>query len=284
MSRSKSLIIITAAYISTFILGVFLALYLAEGNSLSKLFLINIFLAFFIFMFSIRFGNASMFGPFWSVIPAFIIMYWWHITIATPNYLIWGVTAGIVVIWSIRLTHNWARSWQGMQHQDWRHLLAQDKSGKWYLMVNFLGVHIVPSLLIWVACIPIAYIFTSNEPFTWLNWVGALIASAGVLLELISDNQLARFKKSSLPKEVLMSGIWSKLRHPNYLGEILFWWGLYVMSIHAFTPWYVVSGVIGITLMLVFVSIPMMDKHLLQTKPVYAGYMLNVGGLFPKFN
>lgn len=282
MSRSKSLFIITIAYFASFVLGVFLILYLPDGNSLSKLFFINIFLTLFIFMFSFRFGNPSMYGPFWSVIPAYIIGYWWYSTMAMPNYLVWGITSAVVIIWSIRLTHNWARSWQGMQQQDWRHLLYQDKTGKWYLMVNFVGIHMLPTLLVWVACIPIAYIFTSNEAFTWLNWGGVLIAVTGILLELMSDNQLRNFKKIANPKEVLSNGLWSKLRHPNYLGEILFWWGLYMMAINAFTPWYISAGAIGITLLFVFISIPMMDKHLLQTRPSYAGFMLKVGALLPK--
>lgn len=282
MSRSKSLIIVAGAYISTFILGLFLTLYLPEGNSLSKLFLIDIFLTLFIFMFSFRIGNASLYDPFWSLIPAFIIGYWWYSTMAIPNYLVWGVASIIVFIWSVRLTYNWARSWEGMQQQDWRYLKLQDTTGKWYLMVNFVGIHIFPTLLVWVACIPLAYIFTSNEAFTMLNWVGVGVAIAGILLEAIADNQLDRFKKLAKPKEVLISGIWSKVRHPNYLGEIVFWWGVYIMSINTFTPWYISSGAIGITLLFVFISIPMMDKHLLQTKPSYAGYMLKVGGLLPK--
>lgn len=283
MSRSKSLMIAAAAYFSTFVLGLFLTFYLPEGNSLSKLFLIDIFLTLFIFMFSFRFGNASMYGPYWSVIPAFIIGYWWYSTIAIPNYLVWGVTTVIVFIWAISLTYNWARSWQGIQQQDWRNSHYQDKTGKWYLMANFVGIHMLPTLLVWVACIPLAYIFTSNETFTWLNWMGVAIAAIGILFELESDSQLYKFKKLAGSKDVLINGIWSRIRHPNYLGEMLFWCGLYIMSINTFTPWYAASGAIGITLMFVFVSIPMMDKHLLQTRPSYAGYMLKVGGLLPKF-
>ncbi len=283
MSRLKSLIIVAVAYISTFILGVFLTLYLPEGNSLSKLFLIVIFLALFIFMFSFKFGNASMYSPYWSVIPTYIIGYWWYSTMAMPNYLVWGVTSLVVLAWSFRLTHNWARSWQGMQQQDWLHLLLQDKTGKWYLMVNFVGIHMLPTLLVWVGCIPIAYIFTSNETFTWLNWAGVAIVSIGVLLAMVSDNQLHKFKESSSAKEVLTSGVWGKIRHPNYLGEILFWWGLYFMATGVYTPWYISFGAIGITLLFVFISIPMMDKHLLQKRPSYAGYMLKVGSLLPKF-
>ncbi|VAW28329.1 FIG005069: Hypothetical protein [hydrothermal vent metagenome] len=282
MSRTNSLIIVGGIYLSAFILGIFLTLYLPQGNSLSKLFLIDILLTLLIFMFSFRFGNASIYNPYWSVVPTFIIGYWWYSTMAMPNYLVWGVTSLLVFLWSVRLTHNWARGWQGMQHEDWRYLKLKETTGKWYLMVNFLGIHLFPTLLVWVASIPLAYIFTSNEGFTWLNWLGVVVAVVGIGIEFISDNQLRTFKKEASAQAVLSSGVWGKVRHPNYLGEILFWWGLYIMSINSFTPWYISIGAVGVTSLFMFISIPMMDKHLLQKRPAYAVYMLKIGALLPK--
>jgi len=150
------------------------------------------------------------------------------------------------------------------------------------LMVNFLGIHLFPTLLVWVASIPLAYIFTSNEGFTWLNWLGVVVAVVGIGIEFISDNQLRAFKKEARAQAVLSSGVWGKVRHPNYLGEILFWWGLYIMSINSFTPWYISIGAVGVTSLFMFISIPMMDKHLLQKRPAYAVYMLKIGALLPK--
>ncbi|MCB0496502.1 MAG: DUF1295 domain-containing protein [Cyclobacteriaceae bacterium] len=281
MSRSQSLLIVFVAYILAFVLGLLLVWYLPEGNNLSKLFLIDVVLTFFIFMFSFRFGNASMYDPYWSVIPAYIVAYWWYHSLAIPNYVSWLLVSVIVGVWSVRLTHNWARGWQGMHQQDWRYLMLQDKTGKWYLMVNFLGIHLFPTLMVWLASVPIAYIFTSNEPLTPLNWLGAIIATGGIILEWVSDNQLRQFKKMNNSNTVLSSGIWAYLRHPNYLGEILFWWGIYLLSVNLFTPWYISLGAVGITLMFWFISIPMMDKHMLQQRPAYARYMLEVRGLIP---
>ena len=280
MSRLQSLAVVFATYIAVFVFGLFLTLYLPEGNSLSKLFLIVILLALFIFLFSFRFGNASMYDPYWSVIPLYMVSYWWYNSLAITNYITWTVTLLIVFVWSIRLTHNWARRWQGLTQQNWRYVLLQNKSGKWYLLVNFLGIHMFSTLLSWVACIPIAYIFTSNEPFSYLNWVGVGIAIAGIILEWVSDNQLRYFTKTTTSLQVLDSGLWAYVRHPNYVGEMLFWWGLYVMSVSLYTPYYVALGALGITLIFIFISIPMMDKHMLQSRPSFAVYMLKVKGLF----
>ena len=281
MSRSQSLSIVFVAYVLAFIMGVFLVWYMPEGNNLGKLFFIDVALTFFIFMFSFRFGNASIYDPYWSIIPVYILVFWWYNSLAIPNYLTWGITSLVVLVWSVRLTNNWVRGWKGMHHQDWRYVLLQQKTGKWYLLVNFLGIHMFPTLLVWLAAIPIAYIFTSNQAFSIANWVGVVLALAGTVLEWVSDNQLRSFKKMNKRDEVMTAGVWSYLRHPNYLGEILFWWGLYFMSVSVFTPWHVALGAVGITLLFVFISIPMMDKHMLQQRPAYARYMLEVRALIP---
>lgn len=281
MSRSQSLSIVFVAYVLAFIMGVFLVWYMPEGNNLGKLFFIDVALTFFIFMFSFRFGNASIYDPYWSIIPVYILVFWWYNSLAIPNYLTWGITSLVVLVWSVRLTNNWVRGWKGMYQQDWRYVLLQQKTGKWYLLVNFLGIHMFPTLLVWLAAIPIAYIFTSNQAFSIANWVGVVLALAGTVLEWVSDNQLRSFKKMNKRDEVITAGVWSYLRHPNYLGEILFWWGLYFMSVSVFTLWHVALGAVGITLLFVFISIPMMDKHMLQQRPAYARYMLEVRALIP---
>ena len=281
MSRSQSLSIVFVAYVLAFIMGVFLVWYMPEGNNLGKLFFIDVALTFFIFMFSFRFGNASIYDPYWSIIPVYILAFWWYHSLAIPNYLTWGITSLVVLVWSVRLTNNWVRGWKGMHHQDWRYVLLQQKTGKWYLLVNFLGIHMFPTLLVWLACVPLAYIFTSNETFSIINWLGVLVALGGTVLEWVSDNQLRRFKRMNNSEQVMNSGVWTYLRHPNYLGEILFWWGIYLMSVSFFTPWYAGAGALGITFLFVFISIPMMDKHMLQQRPAYARYMLEVRALIP---
>ncbi len=284
MPKTKSIFIVSFAYLAAFVVGVFLTRYLPQANSLSKLFFIDVLLTLFIFMFSFRFGNASIYDPYWSVIPIYMVAYWWFETLAIPQVMAWVVTATVVLFWGSRLTYNWMRGWPGMQHQDWRYSQLQDKTGKWYVLVNFLGIHLFPTLLVWMAMVPVAYIFTASQPFNALNWLGVGIALAGVGIETLSDAQLHTFKKTNKDKGVINSGLWRWVRHPNYLGEMLFWWGLYLMAVGDFTPWYVAAGATSITLLFKFVSIPMMDKHLLQKRPEYAAQMLSKGAVLPKFH
>jgi steroid 5-alpha reductase family enzyme len=77
-------------------------------------------------------------------------------------------------------------------------------------------------------------------------------------------------------------GLWSLSRHPNYLGEILFWWGLYLFALSANPSlWWVIAGPAVITLMFLFISIPMIEKRMLIRKVNYKEYQKRVSMLIP---
>ncbi|MBR1983128.1 MAG: DUF1295 domain-containing protein, partial [Clostridia bacterium] len=56
-------------------------------------------------------------------------------------------------------------------------------------------------------------------------------------------------------------GLWKYSRHPNYLGEILMWWGVGIFAlINTAFNWWTLTGAIVNTLLFVFVSIPMAEN------------------------
>jgi steroid 5-alpha reductase family enzyme len=74
--------------------------------------------------------------------------------------------------------------------------------------------------------------------------------------------------------------VWRYSRHPNYLGEASFWWGLFFIGLGADEPgkwWWTGVGALAITAMLLFASIPMMEKRQLERRPeTYAAYKARV--------
>jgi steroid 5-alpha reductase family enzyme len=57
-------------------------------------------------------------------------------------------------------------------------------------------------------------------------------------------------------------GLWKYSRHPNYLGEILTWWGVAIASVCVLpTAWYLCIGAILNTFLFLGISIPMADKR-----------------------
>ena len=103
------------------------------------------------------------------------------------------------------------------------------------------------------------------------------------LLELISDYNKIQFKKVRKDKnEIINIGLWKYSRHPNYLGEILFWYGVAITFILSnVSLWYVIIGAILNTLLFVFISIPMAENHLSSNKENYSDYKQNTRMLLP---
>ena len=77
-------------------------------------------------------------------------------------------------------------------------------------------------------------------------------------------------------------GLWAYSRHPNYLGEIGFWTGLFMFGLAADpTSWARVGGPIAMACLFVFGTIPMMEKRSLERRPAYGEVQRRVSMLIP---
>ena len=62
---------------------------------------------------------------------------------------LFGVLLLVVVsFWAIRLTANWAYTFGNLTHQDWRYTMLHEKTGVFYPIINFVGIHMVPTLVV----------------------------------------------------------------------------------------------------------------------------------------
>ena len=116
-----------------------------------------------------------------------------------------------------------------------------------------------------VLTIPFVLIaFNRDAGLSVLEWAGAALWLVAALLEALADRQLKRFKADPANKgRTMRYGLWRYSRHPNYFGEILVWWGLFVVAVPVLSgaAWAVVIGPVFITLLLIFVSgIPLLEK------------------------
>lgn len=102
---------------------------------------------------------------------------------------------------------------------------------------------------------------------------GLLVWSAGFAMEAIADAQLARFlRERTEGRRVLDTGLWAWSRHPNYFGESLAWWGVFLAAAAAGAPAWTVIGPVAITLLVRYVSgVPMLEQRMMQ-RPEYAAY------------
>jgi steroid 5-alpha reductase family enzyme len=245
-----------------------------------------------VFIFSVIFNNSSIFDPYWSVAPVVVAVYYMllvqgHWTVVSgeaveiPRLF---VVLVLVLIWGIRLTWNFLRGWKGLKHEDWRYVDFRAKTGKLYWPVSFVGIHFFPAVMVFLGCLSVWVIFLhGTHPMNLLDVAGGIVTILAISLETIADRQLRSFNKANPgSRKTLASGLWSVVRHPNYLGEILFWWGIYLFAI-ASNPsfWKVIIGPVIITLMFVFISIPMIEKRMVARRQDYETYKKKVPRLIP---
>lgn len=233
------------------------------------------------FIGALVFKNASAYDAYWSVIPFYFILAWTYIfwDLLDFNFLLIAIA---VSLWSWRLTINWIRSWPGMDHEDYRYLDLKAKSGKAYPLVNFLGIHMFPTFMVFGCMLPLFWYFKVENKDGSIFLIGFLISILGTFLEWKADNELFRFKKQAIKGQILDTGIWSKVRHPNYLGEMTFWGGVALMGLAFTAPWYAYLGWMALVLMFVFITIPMKEARLAQ-KPGFDAYQKKVAKIIPRF-
>lgn len=237
-----------------------------------------------IFLFSVAFRNSSFYDPYWSVAPVFI-----------AGYLILGfegsapvarqaLLAACITVYGVRLTYNWARGWTGLDHEDWRYVDLRRQTGPLFQAVNFLGIMLFPTVLVYLGCVPmIPALVDGAAPLNLWDVAGAVVVLGGTAMEGIADNQLRRFARERASREAIMDrGLWAWSRHPNYFGEISVWFGVLFFGVGsgAFAPWMVV-GAAAMVFLFVAISIPMMEKRQLGRKPAYADYQRRTSILVP---
>lgn len=170
---------------------------------------------------------------------------------------------GLVTIWGLRLFFHLAKRNIG-KPEDYRYINMRKRWGNHFAKLKaFLNVFVLQGVLLSIVALPIFLTMTSNnDAFHWWNSLGVFVWLMGFGFETIGDYQLTLFKKVPNNRgKLLTTGLWSLTRHPNYFGEALSWWGIFLISL---TQWRNLWGIIGpvtITLLLLFVSgVPLLEK------------------------
>jgi len=241
----------------------------------------DILMTLFIYIMGIQIKNASLYDPYWSVVPPFILLVW---IITWLGYSIFGlIVLTIITIWAIRLTYNWWKNWKGFKFQDWRYDLLREKSPKFYPITNLFGIHLIPTLVVFFQ-MPIIFFALFNGIKNWVFFIGALMSLSAPIIQYIADRQMYVFRqKNSESKKVINTGLWRFSRHPNYFGEILFWLGFFVMFLDANPVWSLLMlAPVSMIVLFEFISVPMMEKKLVS-RPGYKEYQKSVSRILPFF-
>jgi steroid 5-alpha reductase family enzyme len=236
-----------------------------------------------VWMLSLVLRNASIVDSFWA--PGFVILAAVGPFLAgTPTWRDLLVLA-IVAIWAVRLAaHVTIRNWG--KGEDWRYKKWRDEAGAKFWWTSYFKVFALQGILLVVVAAPILAVAASRGPtrVTWGDIAGTIIWLAGLSFEAIADLQLARFKHDAASRgRVMDRGLWRTSRHPNYFGEAVVWWGIFLIALATPHGYWSAIGPIAITFLLVRVSgVRMLEKGLLERKPDYADYVRRTGSFVPR--
>lgn len=256
-NRAFSFMMITLIYIFAIFIGIYIYTKLSY-NFWLNLFIADVSSTIIVFLFSLIFKNASVYDPYWSVQP--IIIVWLYVT--KIGFNLTNILFLIVIsIWAIRLTSNWAYTFRNLNAQDWRYTMLKEKTKKAYPIINFVGIHLVPTIVVYFCTLPAVFVIINKGELTVITIIGLIISTLAFTIQGIADIQMHKFRKAK-KTGFIRDGLWKYSRHPNYLGEILMWWGIAIASIASLNgSWYLILGAILNTLLFLFVSIPMADNR-----------------------
>jgi steroid 5-alpha reductase family enzyme len=285
-SRRSGFIVCVLAYLTAIFVCYLFGSVFYGSNVILYVFILVILATVTIFLISMLVNNSSIFDPYWSLAPPVIFLYW--IFEGKPvegNIIRQSIIIGLVIFWSIRLTWNWIRRWQGLIDEDWRYRNFRKKYPSSYWLVSFFGIHLFPSLVVFVACVSVYPALMMRSPaLNIIDLIAGTVTLAGIVIETIADQQLRKHLRKGREQPFLSEGLWKYSRHPNYFGEVLFWIGLFIFSLSSDTLlWWIFPGPVIMLLLFFFVSAPMTDKRMLQRRRGYREYYKKTSGLIPWF-
>lgn len=289
LSRATAFTVVTACYLVAGAAALATALLLRHHHPLTVAFVADLVATVVVFALSMALANSSLYDPYWSVAPPVVAIAWAAVSrdhLGTGATVRQIVVISLVAVWAIRLTGNWAIGWRGLTQEDWRYIHLRDTThGRlpWWL-VSFVGVQLVPTLVVFAGMLPLwPALGAPRHSFNAIDGLATVVTAGSIAIETIADNQMRAFTRNADNRgRTIDVGLWSRSRHPNYLGEIGMWCGLFLFGLAADPHWWwTVVGPLVMVGLFEAASIPMMEDRSLQRRPEYADYQARVPKLLP---
>ncbi len=248
--------------------------------------------------------NYSQVDKLWSIMP---IVYTWYFAWAGQWDTRLVLMAVLVSIWGLRLSYNfWRRGgyqwpiWQGEEDYRWSVLREMPllKGRLRWGFFNFFFISFYQQGLILIFTLPAVMAWHGQgQPLAWLDYVAAALFLGLVIMETLADQQQYHFQtekyrrkaagealSEAQQKGFCSTGLWSKIRHPNYAAEQGIWLAFYLFSVAATGRWLNGSLVGAVLLLLLFQGSSDFSEKISAGKyPAYAAYQKRVGRFLPKF-
>ena len=179
----------------------------------------------------------------------------------------------LVGIWGFRLAfYLLARNLN--KDEDRRYVKIRTHRGNFGL---YLTAYLIQVILIGIVSLPIQLLIAQTESNNWnlISLIGVIIAISGIVIESIADLQMSKFKSFANNERKLMDkGLWQFSRHPNYFGDSLFWWGIFIFTYSHTSNFIIILSPILMTYFLIKVSgVDLLESQIKHKKEGYEDYI-----------
>ena len=251
-----------------------------EGRAELGLLLADVAATVVVWAFGLLYENVSVYDPYWSVFPPVAFLLW------ALYKDVWALPVILLLIaawyWGWRLTRNWAITFKGIAHEDWRYTKYRSLHPVLFHLINFFGLNMMPTLVVFAAMLPGLKLYDMSADYALsfegkdgvgfaILLFGFIVCLSSATIQLIADKQSHDFRAAN-PGKVCNVGLWKHGRHPNYFGEIQFWWGIWIMYAALNGCDWFILGPIAMTALFLGISVPLMENRQLANKPDYAEY------------
>lgn len=232
-----------------------------------------------VWLISLKARDASLIDLFWAAL--FALQAAFHLVLADPSGLRAVAVVILVTLWAIRLGAHLARRNLG-KGEDRRYAEMRAAGGAGWALRSLVTVFWLQALLAWVIGWPVALTASAAGTPGVIGAIGLGVATLGLLIEALADHQLARFKADAKNRgRVMDRGLWRYSRHPNYFGDAVLWWGLWIVSLEVAGPWTVFAPLLMTVLLLRVSGVPLLEGHLARTRPGYEEYVRRTSAFVP---
>ncbi len=276
--RSLGFTLVTLVYLLGVIAFLLVFNITSSESLLWRTFVADVAATLVVFLGSVSMNNSSVYDPYWSVLPPLMFIFW--IIEVDALGLFSALILLLTFVWAFRLTLNWASGWRGLTQEDWRYREFRGRFGWLYWPVSLIGIHLVPTVAVFLASIPVYFVVSSGISSVGFAGLATLVTATAITIETTADRQLHRFKAEGGTGPCTV-GLWRVSRHPNYLGELGFWFGLLLFGFAAGAPWWSIAGMAVMVALFAGYSVPAMERKVEATRPSYRVIREQVPPLVP---
>jgi steroid 5-alpha reductase family enzyme len=186
-------------------------------------------------------------------------------------------------IWGLRLgTHIFTRNRGQGEDKRYASLLRRNTG----CLATFVLRHIywTQGRVMWFVSLPLQVAMYEHAPVSAITWLGVAVWAVGFGFETVGDRQLRRFRGDRAHVgQVLDRGLWRYTRHPNYFGDAVVWFGLWLLACSHWLGMLTLAAPIYMTNMLVRqTGKKLLEKHMARSKgAAYADYVRRTSGFIP---